>query len=187
MAKKKSKKKTARKPASRRPPWSDAFEAVIATQVLAPILLRTVSRAPASSATSLAQLHTAFEAEHGCSIPRPLFNRVAEISGISFSKGISFQQNNAPSLARPQPGPTIDIPADQVRRVAIPTPILEGIGADGVTPSNEPEGEDGFKVTNDAVSPEAAANDEARRQAQIDAAIAEANGEVPETVIIPRR
>jgi hypothetical protein len=186
MAKKKSKKKPARKPVQRRTPWSDAFEAPIVTQVLSPILIRTVSRAPASSATSLAQIHSAFEAEHGCSIPRPLFDKVAAFSGISFSKGISFQQNVAPTpnLSAPRQTPDTTI-GDRVRLTSIPTPTPnEEREPDD---NSEPEGEDGFKITNDAVSPEAAANDEARRQALIDASIAEANGEIPEPVIIPRR
>lgn len=186
MAKKKSKKKSARKPATRRTPWSNAFESLIISKVFFPTLVRMVSQVPASSATSLAQLHTLFETEHNCSIPRPLFNKIAAAAGISFSKGISFQQNTAPAPA--QPGGRIlnlDVPADQVRLTAISSPFLSQVVKELNT--SEPEGEDGFKVTNDAVSPEAAANDEARRQAQIDAAIAEANGEVPEPIIIPRR
>lgn len=175
-SKKKTKKKTARKAPVRRLPWHEAFAATIVDRVLDPILISTIKRHPASSATSLAQLHTAFEAEHGCSIPRPLFEAVCKSAGISFSRTITLggAQSTAPNWIDSQPIPT------------------DGNGAETIT---RPEGEapavteeDGFKITNDArPSSPRVTRDDVLEQANLDAQMAEAQGLIPEPVIIPNR
>ena len=75
---KKSKKKSLRKSPVRRAAWSDVFSPTIIDRVLAPTLIALVrDDAVFANAPSLARLHSLFELEHNCSIPRDLFDKVA--------------------------------------------------------------------------------------------------------------
>jgi hypothetical protein len=185
MAKKKStkKKKSPRKAPVRRASWSDVFSPSIIDQVLAPALIQDVHDGEAfANAPSLARLHALFEDDHACSIPRDLFNRVAEAAGISFSRSISLGRNVNLPTQRQTADDSFGSPGDQIRRTVIPTPSPSG-PQEAV--AGDPDDEtDGFRITNDTPP---SARDEVMRQAQIDAALAEANGEIPEPVIIPRR
>jgi len=171
-AAKKARVKKERAPVNRRRPWHEALSAPINRLVLAPAIHEVVQTETHKGVNikSAAHLHALFEVHFDCSLARELFDSILLQTGIRFTSGIQ--------LADP-----LLLKAEKVRSsmedVALPRQLHP-------THFNQPEGDDDVTFTNDSPQDRRREANTAAQLQQRAMAIAQANGEDVEPVIIPR-